>query len=129
MQTLGELRPINARCAVTIRAAKCGECLGAGLHAGRIVDGSGGLIVRVTIDRRCANFDQSPVDNCRVFDGARDTIKAAEEEYRCADDENYRKRADRSQDAHIRLHTRPRASVRYSSVNCTSERYLMPPLA
>src|SRR5689334_39111 len=104
MQTLGKLRPVNARCAMTIRAAMGGEGLGAGLYAGRIVDGSGGLIVRVAINRRCTNFNQSPVDNCRVFDSTSDIIKTAEEEYRCADAENYCKRADRRQDAHSRLH-------------------------
>jgi hypothetical protein len=41
------LRPIDARRAMTIRAALCGECLGAGLHAGRIVDGGWGPILRM----------------------------------------------------------------------------------
>jgi len=109
MQTFRKLRPINARRAMTICTTMCGECLGAGWHAGGIVDGGGGLIVRITIDRSCTNFDQSPVDDRRIIGGAGDTIKAAEEKYRRADAENYRKRADRCQDAHIHLHPRPQS--------------------
>ena len=57
----------------------------------------------MAIDRRRANLDQRPTDDCRVLDGTGDTIKAAEEEYRRADAENYRKRADHRKDTHIRL--------------------------
>ena len=57
----------------------------------------------MAIDRRRANLDQRPTDDCRVLDGTGDTIKAAEEEYRRADAENYRKRADYRKDTHIRL--------------------------
>ena len=55
--------------------------------------------MRITIDRRRANFDQGPVDDRRVLGGASDIVEAAEEEYGRADAENYRKRADRRQDA------------------------------
>jgi hypothetical protein len=88
---------------MAIRAVMCGECLGTSLHAGRIVDGGGGAILGMAIDRRRANLDQRPTDDCRVLDGTGDTIKAAEEEYRRADAENYRKRADYRKDTHIRL--------------------------
>jgi hypothetical protein len=52
------LRPIDAGRAVTIRAALCSECLGAGLHAGRIVDGGWRPILRMAIDRCRTDMDQ-----------------------------------------------------------------------
>src|SRR5262245_28009793 len=63
------LRPIDARRAMTIRAALCGECLGAGLHAGRIVDGGWGPILRMAIDRCRTDLDQRPTDDRRILNG------------------------------------------------------------
>ena len=68
MQPLRKLRPVDARRAMTIRAVMCGECLGTGLHAGRIIDGGGGLILRMAIDRRRPNFDQRPIDDRRILE-------------------------------------------------------------
>ena len=76
VQPFRKLRPTDARCAMAIRAVMCGECLGTSLDARRIVDGGGGPILGMAIDRRRANLDQRPTDDCRVLDGTGDTIKA-----------------------------------------------------
>src|SRR4029077_16405476 len=88
VQSLRKLRPTDARRAMAIRAVMCGECLGTRLHAGSIVDGGGGLILRMAIDRRRPPLYQRPTDDCRVLDSTGDIIKAAEEEYRRADADN-----------------------------------------
>src|SRR6476646_2958950 len=101
VQPFRKLRPTDARRAMAIRAVMCGECLGTRLHARRIVDGGGGSILRMAIDRCRPNLDQRPTDDCRVLDGTGDTIKAAEEKYRRADADFYRKHADHRKDTHV----------------------------
>ena len=92
---------------MTIRTAMCREGLGAGLHAGGLIDRGGGLIMCMAIDRGGPNLDQSPVDDRRVLSSTSDTIKAPEKKYRRAEAKNDRERADRRQNAQVRLRARP----------------------
>src|SRR5262245_20001837 len=92
---------------MTIRAAMGREGLGSCLHAGGIGYGSGGLIVRMAIDRRRTNLDQGPVDDRRVLGCTSDTKKTTEKKHRRGEAENYRQCANRRQDAHVRLHLVP----------------------
>jgi len=84
MHSFGEFGPCDAWPAMTSGAAMCGKRFGAGLHAGRIVDGSWRLVKCVAIDRRRAHLGQRPSDNARVFGGPCDTIIASEKEDRRA---------------------------------------------
>src|SRR4029450_1897280 len=97
------LHPIDAGRAMTIRAALCSECFGAGLHAGKSVDGGWGAILRMALARCRADIAQPPTDDRRILDGSSDIIKAAKEEYRRADADNYRKHANHRKDTHLRL--------------------------
>lgn len=61
----------------------------------------------IAIDGGGPNFDQRPVDDRRILRSTSDTIKTPEKKYRRAEAENNRERADRRQNAHVRLRARP----------------------